>query len=238
MKPASGLPAAILSLPIALMSLPAAAVDRTFEFFQTGSTPAGSVVAHGLLTVSDAAFQTGLNVDLDEVNSDFSGTGIVSIGFDTTFFVTGFGPVPLLGNFVAGDPILGPIWNISLVSSPGRVPTGVVAFSDTANSFDFFLGNPQSNGVFATDLPPALSVCHFGCGFSGRWEPVGFVVVAPEPATLGLFATCVATLIATRRRWRVAGTPALRTLGARLTFGLINLSRDTGGSAGAWTKNH
>jgi hypothetical protein len=173
------------------MSSPAAAsVD--FQFSQTGSTPPGSVIASGFLSISDAAFQAGLNVGLDEFNSDFSGTGIEGIQFSTLH-----DGEFLLSNFVPRPPGSVLFWGISLFSRPGGIPTGVVRFTDLSdeNSAEFFLGNPQSTGDFASDNP-AIG-CFLQCTFTGTW---GTGLFLPEPPTLELLLVAVAGLIASRMR--------------------------------------
>jgi hypothetical protein len=185
-----------------------ASADLLFTFTQTASTPAGALLASGSLLLGDAAFQSGINLDLASNfapgRNDLAGSGIDLLDFS----VTAPGGVSLAAatkDFIPSAPVAKFLWSVQLFSSPFGTPTGQIRFNDLADDFAFFLGSPVSTGSFNTDNPAGFPCSRTGaCGFAGTWTSAGVVAVS-EPASLGLLGLGLAGLGFIWRKLRTSG---------------------------------
>ena len=181
-----------------------ALADKTFDFVQVGnSSPPGVMTASGSLTITDAAFRSGLNIFASFGPGccvDLSGDGIVFLDFEATNFLLGT-TLSMVGNNF-GD--VGQLGGVFLVSRPGGKPTGTIDFTIDfgfgGDGFEFDLGQ-GSTASFSTDNPDGYPCTFAGfCHVPGLWEPVGFSIA--EPATVSLVIPFAVGLLANGRRKR------------------------------------
>ena len=78
----------ILLLAVLLLAGRPAAADVVFTFNQTGSTPGGAVTASGSITLSDAAFASGVSISQNHMlpQADWTALGILGLNFVTNGF--------------------------------------------------------------------------------------------------------------------------------------------------------
>ena len=73
----------MMMLALLLMAGRPAAADVVFTFNQTGSTPAGAVVASGSVVLSDLAFASGVSIARNHTNllTDWNALGLLGLNF-------------------------------------------------------------------------------------------------------------------------------------------------------------
>jgi len=199
---AAGMAIGLLGL---LTATPArATLVDVFTFTQASSAPVGVLTANGTMFLEDAAFQAGISfhkgwgppfsldsnlpasvrrLDFSVATHDGSGESLTATAKD----------------FVEGDDVFGPFWDVTFSSGPGGVPTGSVRFNDTLREFVFTLGDPGSTGTFGTDdVASQCSSPGEPCTFTGTWTRLGTIFI-PEPGTLMLLTTGLAGIGIVRR---------------------------------------
>jgi hypothetical protein len=177
--------------------------EWVFQFTQTNLLPGDAVVtATGTLTISDAAFHSGLSIDRVYDPSaiifggsvgpaNLIGTGIDALNFSAS--VAGLGVGAGLSDFVAAPPCGGgvcfPAWEVQLSSASDGTPTGTIAYFDSpgTDEFIFHLQGKMSGGTLNSDALNSSANCPRAgtCDFSGSF---GLVSPVPEPSQLSIFA--------------------------------------------------
>lgn len=182
-----GLGCCFMLAPAGPAARPAAAAV-TFGFEQTGSTPAGAVSVSAGLSLSDAAFASGLSVSTDWLSPqvDWAAIGILDI------LVRVRSPGPPVLNVALRDLTPSPLssqpvrWSFRLSAAPYRTPSLSFSFNDTWDQIGLRADATSGAGFFNTEGGGPCTRTG-ACSFTGFLAPVA----VPEPSSALLLGGAV-----------------------------------------------